>query len=449
MTDVMEPKKVSTGTGNEHDAAASAERLTEPTGKRRPVAKVVIALVLVAGTIFGVRYWLHARAYETTDDAYIEGHIVQVSPRVMGHVRKVFVDDNERVKASDPLIELDPADFQARLEQAQAVADNALAGLEMMKVTAPAGTQQAQAAVEAARASITAGEAKVQSAKVKIEQAAAQVRAAQATVEQGKAEVQAAEAQYRQSQIDIERYQKITQQGGSTQYEVERAQTASTVALANLNAARKAVLAAEAQLAVTRTSEGVATEGLRQEEAGLAAARAAFEQSQAKYTETNVAGERVQMAQAQYDQAVATVEQASLQLEYTKVFATTDGRVTRKSVEPGAYVQVGQALLAVVPDHVWIVANYKETQLRDMRVGQRAEIHVDAYPSHTFQGHVDSIQAGTGAKFSLLPPENATGNFVKVVQRVPIKIVLDEQPGEQYHLGPGMSVIAEVRVQGQ
>jgi membrane fusion protein (multidrug efflux system) len=120
--------------------------------------------------------------------------------------------------------------------------------------------------------------------------------------------------------------------------------------------------------------------------------------------------------------------------------------VTRKSVEPGEWVQVGQALLAIVPQDVWVVANYKETQLTHMRVGQPVELYVDAYPGHAFKGHVDSIQSGTGAKFSLLPPENATGNFVKVVQRVPVKIVLDEQPGEQFYLGPGMSVIAEVKV---
>ena len=440
----MDPKS-----DNGNGPATATRALPEQTGGKKPLLKVILAVVLIGAAVFGVRYVLHAMAYESTDDAYIEGHIVQVSPRVMGHVRKVLVNDNYMVKAGDPLVELDPADFQARLDQANAAAEAAGLGLDMMKVTAPAGTEQARAGVESAKSGLTASEAKVQSAKVKGDQAAAQVNAAQALIDQARAQVEAAEAQSAQAQADLRRYEQIASTGGVTKQDLDKAKTAATVAESNLNASRKGVIAAEAQLAVAQASQAVAEAGLRQEEAGAAASQAAIEQAQGKFNETNVATDRIRLAQAQYDQAAAAARQADLQLKYTKIVAPVDGRVTKKSVEPGEWVQVGQALLAIVPDDVWVVANYKETQLTDMRVGQPADIYVDTYPGHVFKGRVDSIQSGTGAKFSLLPPENATGNFVKVVQRVPVKIVLDRQPGEQYQLGPGMSVVAEVRTTGR
>ena len=157
---------------------------------------------------------------------------------------------------------------------------------------------------------------------------------------------------------------------------------------------------------------------------------------------------QVSAARAEVAEAQAELRQAQLQKAYTTITAPEAGRVTNKSIEPGNYVQVGQALFAIVPEHVWVTANFKETQLTAMRPGQPAEVEVDAYPSRSLRGHVDSIQAGSGARFSLLPPENATGNFVKVVQRVPVKIALDEQPGAQEVLGPGMSAVPDVKVTG-
>jgi membrane fusion protein (multidrug efflux system) len=420
----------------------------DQASRRKPLIRVVLAAALIIGAIFGIRYWLHARAFESTDDAFIEGHIVQVSPRVMGHVLSVHVSDNQVVKAGEPLVDLDSADFQARLDQARATADAARVSLDMAKVTAPAGTDQARAGVEAAQASVRSAEAKVQSARVKVDQAAAQISAARALVEQAQAQVAAAEAQRAQAQADLERYTQIAQTGGVTKQDLDRARTATTVAESSLDAARKGVVAAEAELAVARASESAAQASLLQEQAGVQSAQAALTQAEAKFSEANVAEDRVRLAQAQYEQAAAAAQQAQLQLQYTRILAPMDGRVTKKSVESGEWVQVGQPLMALVPDRVWVVANYKETQLTDMRVGQPAEIHVDAYPDQVFKGHVESIQSGTGARFSLLPPENATGNYVKVVQRVPVKIVLDEQPAEQFHLGPGMSVIAEVRTAG-
>jgi membrane fusion protein (multidrug efflux system) len=447
ITDVVqESDKTGSRSADGENAAVVGKQRPKRADKRKPLLKVAVAAALLGAAALGARYLLHAMAYESTDDAFIEGRIVQVSPRVMGHVLKVYVNDNQRVERGDPLVELDPADFQARLEQAKAAAEAARVNLTMTKVTAPAGTDRAQAAVDAARANVQAAQARVQSATVRLDQAKAQVSAAQALIEQAKAQVASAEAQASQAQNDLERYQQIAATGGVTKQELDKARTAATVAEAALNAARKGVIAAEAQLAAAIASEAAAQAYVWQEQAGVDSANAALAQAQAQFTEANTAAERIHLSQAQYDQAAAAVEQAELQLKYTTIHAPMAGRVTRKSVEPGEWVQVGQALLAIVPQDVWVVANYKETQLTHMRVGQPAELYVDAYPGHVFKGHVDSIQAGTGAKVSLLPPENATGNFVKVVQRVPVKIVLDEQPGDRFHLGPGMSVIAEVKV---
>lgn len=431
---------------NGEEAAAGIQRALQQTSGRRPLVKVILAAVFIIAAVIGIRYLLHAMAYESTDDAYIEGHIVQVSPRVTGHVQKVYVDDNELVKQGQPLVELDPADYQARLAQAKAAAEAAGITVNLTDVTSSASVQQAQAAVESAKAALQVQLAKVDSAKVKMEQTAAQVSAAAAALEQAKAQVNVADAQTQQAQADVSRYEQIAKTGGVTQQDLDKARTVLRVAESQLDAARKGVIAAEAQLTVAKTSQAVAAEGLRQEQAGAAASQAAVTQAQGKFAETNVTPQRVDQSQASYEQLRAAADLAQLQLNYTKIYAPESGRVTKKSVEPGEYVQVGQPLMAIVPDHVWIVANYKETQLTKMKVGQLAEVYVDAYPGHTFKGHVDSLQAGTGAKFSLLPPENATGNFVKVVQRVPVKIVLDEQPSDQFHLGPGMSVIAEVRV---
>jgi membrane fusion protein (multidrug efflux system) len=274
------------------------------------VGAVIAVLALLLG---GIYYSLFASTYESTDDAFIEGRIIQISPKVPSYVARVHVDDNQPVAAGAPLVDLDPRDFEAKLAQA--------------------------------RANLTAGE-----------------------------------AQAGQLQLDAQRAERLVR---------ERA--------------------------------------LSRQERDAAVAKA-------------------KTAVAQLDQLRAAVRQAELDLSYTKIRAPEAGRVTRKSVEAGSYVQVGQALMAVVPRDYWVVANFKETQLTDIRPGQPATITVDAYPGHRFTGHVDSIQAGAGAAFSLLPPENATGNFVKVVQRVPVKIVFDEAPDPHFPLGPGMSVVPSVRV---
>ncbi|HEY0430701.1 MAG TPA: HlyD family secretion protein, partial [Pyrinomonadaceae bacterium] len=200
-------------------------------------------------------------------------------------------------------------------------------------------------------------------------------------------------------------------------------------------------------------SQAAAAQTAKQSETQIAGSQAGVGEAVGRLAQANTSRQQVAVSEAQsktaganIEQLRAEVEQAELQLSYTKIYATEDGRVTRKSVEEGALVQVGQPLLAIVPSHVWVTANFKENQIGRMAPGQAVEISVDAYPDKTFKGHVDSIQAGTGARFSLLPPENATGNYVKVVQRVPVKIKFDEPPDPKHLLAPGMSVTPEVAV---
>lgn len=334
----------------------------------RPLLMALLALVLLGGVVAGVCYWQYARQYESTDDAFIQGHIIQISPKVAAQVTRVLIDDNQEVKQGDLLIELDPRDFAVALEQAQVN--------------------------EAA-------------ARGRLQQAQAQLAVAKVTVAQAQAQLAVAEATAANAQADLRRYQHVTSNAVSRQ-QVDNAIAAARTAKAHVDAAREQVSANQAQV--------------------------------------KVAESQVATAEAEAQQAKAQVRQAQLNLSYTKIDAPENGRVAQKNVEPGNYVQTGQALFAIVQHDVWVVANFKETQLTFMRPGQPAEIAVDAYPHHPFKGRVDSIQMGTGAVFSLLPPENATGNYVKVVQRVPVKIVFDEPPDGVHLLAPGMSVVPEVKV---
>jgi len=329
---------------------------------------IVFGAVLLAVAAVVLYYVTFVAPYESTDDAFIEGHVTLISPRVSGPVVRLLIEDNQVVKEGDPLLEIDPRDFETKLAQT--------------------------------RADLTA-------ARSQLEQARAQVAVDEAKAAQQLAAVTAAEAEAGRAGADLQRYQSVESRAVSrTQLDLEQTQAKSTAA--TLEVARQKAKAAEAQVGLSRAN--------------------------------------VETANAGVEQARAKMEQAQLDLSYTKVAAPVDGRVTRRSVEKGAYVQTGESLLALVPANVWVVANFKETQLTHMRPGQPVSIHVDAFPGRDFKGKVDSLQAGSGARFSLLPPENAVGNYVKVVQRVPVKIIFDEPLDPRLDIAPGMSVEPEVRV---
>jgi membrane fusion protein (multidrug efflux system) len=303
---------------------------------------------------------------------------------VAGHVLKVYVSDNQDVKAGDLLVELDPQTYQAAVDQA--------------------------------KGRVAAAEADLLAARSQVEQAKAQVAAARAAMAQAQADLTAQTARQDEAQENLAQYRKARATGVVSSLEWTKIETQARTSSANVDASAKAVTAAEAQVS-------------------QAAATLKAQQS------------RVGVATAQIETAKAALESANLDLGYTKVVAAEDGRVTRKNVEAGNFVSPGTPMMALVSPDVWVTANFKETQLAHMKPGQKVDIEVDSYPGVKFTGHVDSVQQGSGARFSLLPPENATGNYVKVVQRVPVKIDFDGPRDGQHLLGPGMSVEPSVRIE--
>jgi len=378
---------------------------------------MLAAASLILGLV-GAYFYTYNLSHKSTDDAFITGNVVSVSSRVASSVATVFVDDNQHVQKGDVLMELDPRDFAAKLAQAQANLEAARARQRSAEINVRVTDTTAGAGVEQAVAGVEAAERQVDTARSRLEEARAQVAAA------------AAEATRAQS--DAERYERLLQYHAVSTQERDNAVAVGRRAAAALEAAQKA--------------QQAANDGLRQAESQLGEAKARLASAKAAPSQVAYSRSQVDTATAEIAQAEAAVGQAQLELSYTTIVAPVAGRITQKSVEPGAYVQVGQPLLSIVPDHLWVVANFKETQLHTMRPGQPVTITVDAYPNRTFRGHVDSIQAGSGAAFSLLPPENATGNYVKVVQRVPVKIVFDDPPDPHFVLGPGMSVVPTVTV---
>jgi membrane fusion protein (multidrug efflux system) len=348
------------------DEAGDTKSWRQRFRKRRGfIQLLVIGGIIVAALLIG--WWLHARSYESTDDAFIDSRTVQISAQVAAAIVDVPVTDNQLVDAGAGLVRLDDRDYVAQRDQAQAQVN------------------QAQASVDNLTAQIAAQQAKIDQANKQVTQA------------------QAALTFARQQ---AERYQQLASKGSGT---VEQAQ------------------------------QYVSNQ--QQNEAGLAAA-----QANAAATEKQIAVLEAQrdLAYGQLAQAHATLDQAQANLARTIITAPVAGRVTRLTAAKGGYAAVGQALMMFVPREVWVIANFKETQLNLMRPGQPVDIAIDAYPGQTFAGHVDSVQSGSGTAFSLLPAENATGNYVKIVQRVPVKITFDKMP--DVLLGPGMSVVPTVKV---
>jgi membrane fusion protein, multidrug efflux system len=402
--------------------------------------------LLVIAAAAGAAYWIRSGGYESTDNAFLEGGVVQVSPRVGGQVLRVLVRDNQHVNRGDLLAEIDPQDFQTRVSEARARladvtarAQGARTNLQLTSTVTSAVLSQAGAAADAAREQVAVQRAKVQ-------QAGAAVTAAEAAVGQAVAQQSAADAEARRAADDVGRYRALYAKDEVSRQQLDRAETQARAATAGLSAASEAAAAARARLAQIAAERVSAEAGYRQAESQLTQAQARVGEAKSGPQQVELRRTDIAVTHAGVEQATAAVQQAELALSYTRVYASEAGYVTRKAVEPGNFVLPGQPLLALVPDRLWVVANFKETQLREMRPGQAVTVRFDAYPQLKLRAHVDSIQSGTGARFSLLPSENATGNYVKVVQRVPVKIVLDEAPPAAIRLGPGMSVVPEVRV---
>jgi membrane fusion protein (multidrug efflux system) len=412
--------------------AEAAERAAKP--KRRPKGLILAGLgaAAVVGGGVGLHWWQYAAAHQETDDAYVTGNVHPVSSRINGTVSAVRVDDNQLVKSGQMLVQLDPRDYQVQVQQAEAALEAAQrqanadkANINLASGNALGNTQQARGNVSSAAAAIATAEAAV--------------KASQAGVSTAQAAVAQAEANLQKSQADYQRYSTLFAQGVVSRQQLDTARAAYYVNLAQKNSAVQGVAQAQANLAQ-------AQENVTKARAQLAASQGGLQQAQATTIQTRVNRSKYESDLAAVAQARANLNNAQLQLSYTNIIAPADGRVGRKTVQVGQRVQPGTPLLSVVDNQYWVVANFKETQLEKMHPGQVVEIKVDAFPHHPFVGRVDSFSPGSGATFALLPSDNATGNFTKIVQRIPVKIVFDSQSikGYESRITPGMSTVISV-----
>lgn len=337
----MSENNINNNVVGENETNSAEQKTPKKLTKKKLVMLIAIALVVC------VLGWLYFSSFETTDDAFVEGHIVRVSPKVTGIIDKLYVDDNEHVKKGKLLLTIDDRDYKVRYEQAKAAYEMAL-------------YKQKSAVVDK----------------------------------------NAAETDMNLAQQDFDRYKNLFDKGAVSQQEFDRAKSKYDLAKANYATAQQAVFSKE----------------------------------------------KNKVADAELKRLEAVMNQAKLELSYTKIYANEDGKITNRSAEEGAYINAGAPLFSIVPDKRWVVANFKETQLNKIRVGQKVKIKIDAYPGLKLEGVVDSIQSSTGAKASMFPPENAVGSYVKVVQRVPVKIVFTQPVDSQYSIEPGMSVVPKVYV---
>lgn len=409
---------------DEHSPGLTAEASREfaaPPAPQHPRSKtrrnILIAVIAVVVVVAGVILWRYLGSYESTDDAEVDAHLYPVSSRIAGYVTKVNVEDNQDVQKGAVLVEIDPKDYEVAVQAAQANLASVEATAQSLNISVPIITTNTSSQLKFA----TSG----------VEDANAAIMTAENRVAAAHAQLDAAEANDVKAQEDLRRYktllgkQEIPEQVYDQALAAAKASTASVAAARdNEQAAEQAVQQARSQLGQSEASRQSAETGPQQVSSTRAKARAAI---------------------ADVEQKRAALEQAQLNLQYTQITAPVSGEVN-KTVVVGMNVSPGQQLLTVVPlEDVWITANFKETQLKNMRIGQKCDIHVDSN-GRTYKGHVDSIAGATGPLFSLLPPENATGNYVKIVQRVPVKIVLEPGENQDHQLRPGMNVVPHVYI---
>lgn len=389
---------------------------TRPLRASNPGFRIAVLIGMVVLLVVGFFVYRYFTSYESTDDAQVDGHINSISARITGHVITLNVRDNQYVNAGDVLVEIDPADYQVAYERAKADFADAQAAAVAAGVNVPITDVNTTSQV-------SASEADVNSARAGVQVAQQQLQAAKAQLTQ-------ADANNVKAQNDLGRYKQLVAKQEISQQQFDEATAASQANAAAVEAARANVDAAEQQVT--------------QAKGRLVNAEANYRYANTAPKQMQVTRARAQSALAEAQRKKADLDQAELNLKYTKILAPVNGIVSDRTVEVGQNVAPGQELMKVINlDDVWITANFKETQLRDMRAGQRVTIEVDAN-GRRYNGRVDSIAGASGARFSLLPPENATGNYVKVVQRIPVKIVLDPGSNNDHQLRPGMSVTPRV-----
>ena len=396
-------------------AAAETPTATKGRGKAFAIFFVVLAVLGVAGTL----YWMHIRQFEDTDDAQVDGHLNTISPRVEGTIIKVYVDDNQVVKAGDPLVDLDPRDYQVAVDQAQAQLAQAQSMVSAQQPNVPITQVQNSTNISGSEADLANAQAALATAERDVETAKARLEEAQASNEK--------------AQADLARYQTLIAKEEVSKQEFDAVASTAKAQSAGVTAARSAV---ESNLQI-----------VNQKKALVAQAQSRLQQYRRNAPEQLA----VKRAAVVSEQAAAKTEEvqlerAKLNLQYTKIMAPIGGIVMKRSAEVGSHVGAGQQLLTIAQtDDLWVTANFKETQLRNIKPKQTVVLHVDAL-NQDFTGYVDDVGGATGAVTSVLPPENATGNFVKVVQRIPVRIRFNKNQAGLERLRPGMSVEPQVRV---
>lgn len=437
---------------------------------------ILMLITIGIGALYGIHLYTQSLIKEATDNAQVVGNIIPISPKARGQVIEVKINDNEVVKKGDLLFTIDPRDYETKLNQAKsalATAENRLAQAtiqaRMSKRTTTSQVDEqvssiavVQQQVASAAQAVSVAQAESLRSEAGIQEAYSGIAAAKAGVGEAKANLVKAQAEGKRLADDHRRYADLYHKREISQQQFEAASTAAKLAQSQVEVARQGVLAAKASLesasallANSQAAKQVAIENIARAKAGHQEAQARIEEANNRYQQAQAGTLRASVDEtslagfkSEVERAKAQLKQAELDLSYTKIVAPIDGRIARKNINPGQFVEVGAPVLALVDEsELWVVANYKETQLTRMAVGQKVSIEVDTYPGTTLEGKIDSIQSGTGAIFSLLPPENASGSFIKIVQRIPVKITLSPTEQRRLTLRPGMSVEATVWLQ--
>lgn len=423
MADVVEDLTKSRGNNLEPVPQA-------PPARRSPVKFIVLAMLALAA-VAGGWAWLHFRNRVSSDDAQVDAHIVAIAPKISGNVIAVLVNDNQAVKAGDVLVRIDPRDYQARVDMARAALVQAESQVTTSRTMVPMTNESTQSGVSGASAQLSDARAELDRAQLSYEMAAS------SDIAVSEAKVRSKQASNERAQADLARMKPLLDKEEISRLQYDSYQAQARVAESELRAAQEELSSVQKNANIRKSAVDAAQSKVNLAQSQVAGSLANRKQVDVRRAETGTASAGVEAARA-------ALGAAELMLSYTTITAPSDGVVTRKSVEPGQIVQPGQSLMTVIQlQDVWVTANFKETQLAQVRAGQRAEIHVDMY-GKSVEGHVDSVAGATGSRLSLLPAENATGNFVKVVQRIPVKILVERNSG--LVLRPGMNVDATIFV---
>ncbi len=402
----------------DQEKSREEEEVAARTAQRKTRLKKIAPIVLLVLVIGALLWWLHSRQYEDTDDAQVDGHIAQIGSRVGGYISAVHVEDNQEVQPGQVLVEIDPRDYEVALARAQADFADSQAQATAARYNIPITTINTQSQTAAAQADVNNAQAALDAAKKNLDAA--------------KAKEQAAIATNNKAQADVQRYKPLVERDVISKQQYDAAVATAQSTAADVESAHDNVISAQA--------------GITQAEAKLAQSQANLRSAATGSRQVDVTEAHATAAQSTAAKNKAALEQAQLNLQYTKITAPVHGIVGHRTAEVGQYVQPGQALMSLVDiENVWITANFKETQLRNMKPGQPVDIRVDAL-GRDYRGKVVAIGGASGARFSLFPPENATGNYVKVVQRIPVRIELDPDQNKDHLLRPGMSVEPKVKV---